>query len=114
LNRITGREGEQAALIFLGKAGYRILATNYKTVFGEVDIIAQDKGTTVFVEVKSRASNAFGQPFEAVTPRKQEKIRKVALFYMKQQKQELPVRFDVLSINIAGAEKTIEHIKDAF
>jgi putative endonuclease len=111
---VTGKQGEDAALVFLRQAGYRILATNYKTVFGEVDIIALDKGTTVFVEVKSRSGSAFGYPFEAVTPRKQEKIRKVALFYMQQKKREIPVRFDVISINIEGGQNKIEHIIDAF
>lgn len=109
-----GKEGEAAALTFLRNAGYQILATNYKTVFGEVDIIALDKDVTVFVEVKSRSGSAFGFPFEAVTPRKQEKIRKVALFYMKLKKQEIPLRFDVLSINLEDGQTRIEHITDAF
>jgi len=111
---LLGRQGEAAALAFLQQAGYSILATNYKTVFGEVDIIAMEKGTTVFVEVKSRSGSAYGHPFEAVTPRKQEKIRKVALFYMKQKKGEIPVRFDVLSIHIEDGQNKIEHIIDAF
>ncbi|MGC2063913.1 MAG: YraN family protein [Thermodesulfovibrionales bacterium] len=111
---IIGKQGEAAAVVFLRQAGYRILATNYKTVFGEVDIIAMEKGTTVFVEVKSRSGSAYGYPFEAVTPRKQDKIRKVALFYMKQKKREIPVRFDVLSINIEDGQNKIEHIIDAF
>ncbi|MDA8083181.1 MAG: YraN family protein [Nitrospiraceae bacterium] len=111
---IIGKQGEAAALAFLRKSGYHIIATNYKTCFGEVDIIAKEKNVTIFVEVKSRSGSAFGHPFEAVTPKKQEKIRKVALFYMKQKKVEIPVRFDVLSINIAGGEEKIEHIRDAF
>ncbi|MBA4371940.1 MAG: YraN family protein [Thermodesulfovibrio sp.] len=110
----VGKQGEAAALAFLLQAGYSILATNYKTVFGEVDIIARDKDITVFVEVKSRSGSAFGFPFEAVTPRKQAKIRKVALFYMKQKKKEIPLRFDVLSINIENGQSRIEHIIDAF
>jgi putative endonuclease len=109
-----GKQGEAAALAFLEQAGYRILATNYKTVFGEVDIIAMEHGTTIFVEVKARSGSAYGHPFEAVTPKKQEKIRKVALFYMKQKKKEIPVRFDVLSINIEDGKNRIEHIIDAF
>lgn len=113
MNRV-GKDGEEAALEYLRSAGYRIIATNYKTVFGEVDIIAKEKDTTVFVEVKTRSGSAFGYPFEAVTPKKQEKIRKVALFYMKQKKREIRLRFDVLSINFEGGEKTIEHIADAF
>ena len=99
---------------FLKRAGYRILSTNYRTVFGEVDIIARDRDATVFVEVKSRSGSAFGYPFEAVTPKKQEKIRRVALYYMKQMKKEIPVRFDVLSITTEDGKEAIEHIRDAF
>ncbi|TAN39307.1 MAG: YraN family protein [Nitrospirae bacterium] len=109
-----GRDGEEAALVFLKKTGYTIIDTNYKTVFGEVDIIARDRGVTVFIEVKARSSIAFGHPFEAVTRKKQEKLKKLALFYMKQKKKELPLRFDVLSINISGGKTSIDHIRDAF
>jgi putative endonuclease len=113
----VGRAGEAAAAEFLERSGYRILETNYRTVFGEVDIIALDAGVTVFVEVKTRSGAAYGSPFEAVTTTKQQKIRKVALYYMKKKKQELQVRFDVLSILSARGQTaayTIEHIKDAF
>ncbi len=113
MNKI-GQEGEDAALAFLEKAGYRIIDTNYRTTFGEVDIIAKDRGTTVFIEVKARSSSVFGYPFEAVTRKKQEKLKKLALFYMKQQRKELPLRFDILSICVSGSEKHIEHIRDAF
>ncbi len=109
-----GREGEELAVEFCKKKGYRILEKNYRTVFGEIDIIAMDKGVIVFIEVKTRADMAFGYPFEAVTRRKREKIRKVALSFLKRFRKELPARFDVLSINIHGGRKQIEHIKDAF
>ncbi|MBI5100871.1 MAG: YraN family protein [Nitrospirae bacterium] len=113
MNRV-GKEGEETALVYLKKAGFNILATNYKTVFGEIDIIALDRHITVFIEVKTRSSNAFGHPFEAVTPKKQEKMKRLALYYMKQKKRELPLRFDVLSISVSGSQKKIEHIRDAF
>ncbi|MHB8882137.1 MAG: YraN family protein [Thermodesulfovibrionales bacterium] len=109
-----GRDGEEAALAFLKKAGFTILDINYKTVFGEVDIIGRDRGVTVFIEVKARSSIAFGHPFEAVTKKKQERLKRLALFYMKQKKKELPLRFDVLSISFAGGKPSIEHIRDAF
>ena len=113
MNRV-GKEGESAAADFLRASGYRIIETNFRTFFGEVDIIALDSGITVFVEVKTRSGSAYGSPFEAVTLKKQEKIRKVALFYMKKKKQELEIRFDVVSITTAAGGRRIEHIKDAF
>ncbi len=68
-----GRAGEKRAVVFLKKKGFKILKTNYKTVFGEIDIIAQDKDTIVFIEVKTRTSDNYGVPSEAVDKRKQEK-----------------------------------------
>jgi len=109
-----GKEGEDLAADFLKKKGFRIIEKNYRTVFGEIDIIARDHDVIVFVEVKTRAGNAFGHPFEAVNQKKIEKIRKVALCFMKSIKQEPPARFDVLSITRDGGKTCVEHIQDAF
>ncbi len=109
-----GKEGEEIAITYLRKKGYRILRRNYRTVFGEIDIIAKDKDTIVFTEVKTRTDETFGYPFEAVNRRKREKIKKVALAYIKKLKREVPARFDVLSINFENEKKQIKHIKDAF
>jgi len=109
-----GREGEDIAADFLRKKGFRIIEKNYRTPFGEIDIIAQDKSVVVFVEVKTRSGIAFGYPFEAVNPKKREKIRKVALCFMKRQKKEFAARFDVLSIYFEHGKHQIEHIQDAF
>ncbi len=109
-----GKEGEEIALDFLRNKGFSIIRKNYRTVIGEIDIIAKDKGVIVFVEVKTRADNAFGHPFEAVDQRKREKIRKVALSFMKTQKKEFPARFDVMSITKGREGTRIEHIQDAF
>lgn len=109
-----GREGEENAAAYLRKKGYRIIETNYRTPFGEIDIIARDEGVLVFIEVKTRADDAFGSPFEAVNRRKRDKIKKVALSFMQRMKKEVPARFDVLSINMDRGEKRIEHIQDAF
>ena len=73
-NKIEGDMGETRAAKFLREKGYRILQTNYKTKFGEIDIIAQDKNVIVFVEVKERATLAFGRPIEAVNFQKQQTI----------------------------------------
>lgn len=113
MNRL-GREGEEAAISFLSRKGYAIIEKNYRTPFGEVDIIAQDRGTIVFVEVKTRAGQSFGQPFEAVGPRKRETMKRVALSFMKKLKKECPARFDVLSISFVNGRYHLEHIADAF
>lgn len=109
-----GKQGEDIAVSFLKKKGYAIVEKNFRTVFGEIDIIAKDNHTIVFIEVKARSDIAFGYPFEAVHPKKREKIRKVALSFMKRFKRELPARFDVLSIHFEDGMQQIEHIQDAF
>ena len=112
--RRLGIEGEELAVRFLKKKGYKIVSRNFKSPVGEMDIIAEDGDTLVFIEVKTRTDDSFGHPFEAVTHRKREKLRKVALSYFKHSRQEVPSRFDVLSIETDGANHKIEHIKDAF
>lgn len=110
-----GSEGEDLAVRFLQKKGYRIVARNYKTPVGEIDIIARDGDTTVFIEVKTRTDISFGYPYEAVNKRKRQKLKNLALLYLKRQGKESPVRFDVLSIFcMDNGKKDIEHIKDAF
>lgn len=110
-NKIEGDVGEISAVDFLKKKGYRILICNYKTKFGEIDIIAQDKHVIVFVEVKRRSTLAYGRPIEAVDFKKQQKIRKVAEFYLMIKKNPYAdCRFDV--IEILGSE--INHHVNAF
>jgi putative endonuclease len=113
--KALGIEGEELAVKFLKKKGYKIIAKNHKNYVGEIDIIAKDGETVVFVEVKTRADDSFGYPFEAVHRRKIQKLKNLALLYLKKQGKELPVRFDVLSIFcMDNGKKEIEHIKDAF
>ena len=110
-----GTKGENLAVRFLMKKGYSVIQRNHKTPFGEIDIIAQDGNTIVFVEVKTRRDTFFGYPFEAVTRRKINKLKKSALFYLKKQRRESPARFDVLSIfNTDSGLFEIEHFIDAF
>jgi putative endonuclease len=109
-----GKQGEELAVAFLRKKGLRILERNYKTPLGEIDIIAEAAGTVVFVEVKTRTDTSFGLPFEAVDARKQEKLRKVALLFLKRLRRDAPSRFDVVSIELRGGRQRIEHIVDAF
>jgi putative endonuclease len=110
-NSVYGAVGEFDASEYLRKKGYKILEKNYKNNFGEIDIIAMDKKTIVFVEVKMRATLKFGRPSEAVDERKQYKIRSVASFYLlRNRKSDSPCRFDV--IEVVGNE--INHIENAF
>lgn len=98
-NKIRGDIGEIDAVDFLKNKGYSILETNFSTKFGEIDIIAKDKDVIVFVEVKQRETLAYGRPIEAVNYRKQNKIRRVAEFYlMLKHKSLCDVRFDVIEI----------------
>ena len=99
MKKSLGSEGEALAAEFLRKKGYRIIAKNYKTFIGEIDIIAKDGDTIVFLEVKTRTNETFGYPFEAVNDHKRRKIKNVALLFLKKIKEEVPARFDVLSIS---------------
>lgn len=112
--KLLGLKGEDLAVSFLRGKGYRILSRNFKTPFGEIDIVAEDGNTLVFVEVKTRTDSSFGRPYEAVNFRKREKMRKVALHYLKTTRRETHSRFDVLSIEMDGSRSMIEHIVDAF
>jgi len=114
LGKILGRKGEERAARFLVGRGYKILDRNYRTTSGELDLIALHEGVVVFVEVKTRTSNAFGAPELAVTPQKQQRMIKAALGYINNRKlYQMPCRFDVVAINEAS-EHEIELIQNAF
>ena len=110
-----GEKGETIAERYLKKKGYKILERNYRTKLGEIDIIAKDKKTIVFVEVKTRRSWQFGNPKGAVTPAKQRKISMVALQYLKTiDRRNTRARFDVVAITATRDTPQIEIIKNAF
>jgi putative endonuclease len=110
-----GKKGEEKALRFLKKKGYRIIEQNYVCKMGEMDIIAKEKDTLVFVEVKTRTSTAFGLPQLAVTPFKQRQLSKVALYFLKEKKlEDIKARFDVVAILLPPEKEQIELIRDAF
>ncbi len=117
LNRWLGNRGERKAAGFLRGLGYRILARQYANRHGEIDLIARDGDTLVFVEVKTRRSNAGGLPVEAVTTDKQRKLTMTALVWLKRRGLlESRCRFDVVSIIWPKDSKTpeITHYKNAF
>jgi len=110
-----GKQGEEIAIRFLTKKGYRILLRNYVCKMGEMDIIAREKETLVFVEVKTRTSTAFGPPQLAVNFAKQMQLSKVALYFLKEKKlEDVKARFDVVAILLRSKGEEIELIKDAF
>jgi putative endonuclease len=105
LRKLLGKEGEDHAARFLAARGYRILERNYRTVNGEIDLIALHEGTVVFVEVKTRSSTAFGSPELAVTLQKQQRMIKTAFAYIKKKKlHQVPCRFDVVAISAASGQ----------
>jgi putative endonuclease len=110
-----GRKSEALAARHLKKNGYRILEQNYRTPAGEIDIIAQEGHSLVFVEVKARRTAAYGSPKRSVTPLKQKKISMAALHYLKTRKEApLRARFDVVAITATGQTEQIEIVKNAF
>jgi len=112
--KLLGQEGEDRAAKFLIEQGYRILERNYRTKSGEIDLIALHKDEVVFVEVKTRTSDAFGAPELAVNPRKQRSMIKAALGYIKYKKlHQVPCRFDVVTVSAAAGQK-VELIRNAF
>jgi len=114
-NKKTGKIGEDIAIDFLKKKGYKIIERNYKCVFGEVDIVARDRGDIVFVEVKSRRSEYFGDPTDAVDFNKQKKISKIALNYLNEKRLDNhDARFDVIAIKLSPSGNTVELIENAF
>jgi len=109
--RAIGRDGEEIAAEYLRNNGYRIVEKNYKNRFGEIDIIAKDGNTVVFIEVKTRNTPSYGTPSSAVDSKKQQRIGKVAVTYLtKKGLTQHPIRFDVVSI----CDGEIEVIRDAF
>jgi len=107
-----GKKGELMAQKFLRQKGLKIIATNFYTPRGELDIIAQEKDELVFVEVKTRTSELFGKPEEAVDKRKQEKLQKLAEFFLAQHsRQNSPIRFDVVVVKLDPTLKTREKIE---
>ncbi len=112
---ILGKTGEDLACAELERRGYEIIARRYRRRGGEIDIIAREKQTMVFVEVKTREGHAFGEGAEAVTAFKRRRIAQLALDYMTQQHlSNCPCRFDVVSIHFDAARPTIEVFQNAF
>jgi putative endonuclease len=110
-----GRRGERAAEKYLKRIGYRIVARNYRAAGAEIDLVAMDGATLVFVEVKTRRGVGAGAPEEAVDARKQTRMRRAAqAFALQYRVGETEMRFDIVAINAAGRRMGIELLRNAF
>jgi putative endonuclease len=116
LNRLLGDRGERAAARYLKRQGYRILARQSRSRIGEIDLVALDGQTIVFVEVKTRASQDAGHPAEAVTAAKRKQLTRTALAWLKRRNLlHCSCRFDVVAITWEqGQTPVIEHFTNAF
>ncbi len=109
-----GTSGEALAEDHLRGLGYGIVARDVRTPIGQLDLVARDGPTLVFVEVKTRAGHGYGLPQEAVDARKIRKLRQLALYYLKQAPHRGPVRFDVIGLTVReGRLLRVDHIKNA-
>jgi putative endonuclease len=112
-----GRAAENLAADYLQRFGMRVLARNWRRREGELDIIAQDWGTLVFVEVRSRSGDASGHPLETVTTRKRAQIIRAARLYLAEERwQASGFRFDVVGVTFwdGGRPPTLDHVPNAF
>ena len=108
--RRLGFFGEGRAVRYLKKGGYKILHRNYKCPFGEIDIIAQKDDVVCFVEVKTRSSDYFGAPNEAVNATRKERYKNSARYYFTNKEIDVTVRFDIIEVTPNG----VNHIENAF
>ena len=111
----TGKKGEDLAAAYLAEAGFRIIERNYRCLFGEIDIVAEEGETLVFIEVKSRRSEAYGDPQLAVGHEKQKKISRIAMHYLQERRlRHRLARFDVVAVKLLSSGHKIELIRNAF
>ena len=114
-NQSSGAWGEDVALRYLTRRGYRLVERNYRTRRGEIDLIVRHEDTLVFVEVKLRRTTGFGDPLEAVTQSKQKTLRRLAEQYLADHQPDYDtLRFDVIGILASRDRLRINHIEDAF
>ena len=117
-NNLVGAWGEVLAAQYLQKKRFKIIATNFRTRFGEIDLIAANRRYLVFVEVKLRKSDAFAKAFEYVDIHKQNRLRTTAEIYLSQNPTALQPRFDVIEIYAPQGTQTLDaqihHMEDAF
>ncbi|MCW8933322.1 MAG: YraN family protein [Gammaproteobacteria bacterium] len=109
-----GKTCENFALNYLTKNGLKLIEKNFNSRYGEIDLIMQHQNAVVFIEVRYRKNEDYGGAKASVTPTKQNKIQKTALYYMQKKGREMNARFDVIAISGEYSNLTIEWIKNAF
>ena len=113
--KFTGGDGEARTADYLAQRGYTLIARNYHSRWGEIDLIAENGTYLAFVEVKTRRDSGFSAPREAVTPAKQRKLRMTALCYLQNCPTDLQPRFDVAEVFLApDGRGSIEYFENAF
>jgi len=115
--RQLGAIGEEAAVRALRRRGYRIRDRNVRCPMGELDLVAEDRGTLVFLEVKTRSTSDYGGPFEAISLFKQQRLQRLAVYYLSTRRlMDRPCRFDAVSVCVdsAGRIQAVELLVDAF
>ena len=117
-SNISGAWGEALAAEYLRKKRYRLVGANYRSRFGEIDLIVENRKFLVFVEVKLRRSDSFAQAMEYVDHRKRERLRTTASIYLSEHPTKLQPRFDVIEVyapeGTSTADPQILHLEDAF
>ena len=113
--RETGRRGEDVAAAFVAGLGWRVVVRNFRCRAGEIDVVAMDGDTVVFVEVRARAGRGFGTPLESVDRRKQAQVGRVARHFLSARGwHERAARFDVVGIRLDVDPPAVEHVRGAF
>jgi len=107
-----GKYGEDIAINYLRKNGYQIIERNFRTKFGEIDIITKYKKALIFFEVKYRKTIEYGYPYTAVNKYKLKRLQKLIDYYYQVKKPKLPPKLEVLSIYSKGDKPQIQHFKD--
>jgi len=110
-----GKRGEDEAAKYLRGIGYRIVGRRERVLRGDIDIVALDGRTVVFVEVRSRSDTTHGHPAETVGPTKQRRIAELATAYIRRHRlQDCSVRIDVVAVTFAAGRPLVEHYQNAF
>ena len=112
MTRSAGGDAEARAAVFLAAKGLKIIERNYRCKFGEIDLIARNGATVVFVEVRARTSQAYGGAAESITPAKRRRLLAAARHYLARQRTHCACRFDV--VLMSGSPQQIEWIANAF